>query len=83
MNAPHEKLGFSTEVRMQLSVNGYVLSVAQLGPDFLILETPADHPPAEAEIAVWIDDHERRWHVHLPDGISPEAVRTRIARCKR
>ena len=64
---------------MQLCVNGYVLSIGQLGPDFIILENPTDHPPAEAEIAVWIDGRERRWNVQLPEGIKSEKPETKTA----
>ncbi len=64
---------------MELYVNGYALSIGQLGPDFLILDNPTDHPPADAEIVVWIDGRERRWKVHLPEGIAVERIRTKIA----
>jgi hypothetical protein len=66
---------------MQLSVNGSVLSIGQLGPDFLILDDPADHPPAEAEITVSIDGRVKRWRVRLPDGITAGKLETRIADC--
>ncbi len=55
---------------MRLSVNGHVLSIGQLGPDFIILRDPIDHPPAEAEIAMSIDGREKKWRVRLPDGIA-------------
>ncbi len=82
MNAPHRnQSGHSADVRIQLSVNGHVLPVAQLGPDFLVLRTPADHPPAEAEIALWIDGQESRWRVRLVEGIAAGRRKTRITRC--
>jgi hypothetical protein len=71
--------GRSADVRMELCVNGCVLSIGQLGPDFLILVNPADHPAADAEVAVWIDGRERRWNVRLPDGIDANNPRTKIA----
>ena len=37
------RTGRSAEVRMALAVNGYVLPIAQLGPNFLILREPAEH----------------------------------------
>ena len=74
-----EDLGHSAVVQMQLSVNGHVLSIGQLGPDFLILDDPCDHPPSEAEVAVSIDGRERRWRVHLPDGISAANSHTKIS----
>jgi hypothetical protein len=70
---------FSADVQMELRLQDRVLSIAQLGPDFLILEEPVEHPPAEAEIRVSIDGHERRWMVYLPDGLAVGAKETRIA----
>lgn len=63
---------------MELSVDGHVLSIGQLGPDFIILRNATDHPAAEAEIAMWIDGRERRWNVYLPDGISTGTPKTKI-----
>ncbi len=68
---------------MTLSVNGSVLRIGQLGPDFLILRNPIEHPPSDAEIMVSIDGHERRWTIRLPDGISVASDLTRIALCSR
>jgi len=69
----------SAIVRMELCMNGHIMPIAQLGPDFLVLKTPVDHPPAEAEIGMWIDGREDRWRVRLPDGISAHERRTKIA----
>jgi hypothetical protein len=82
MSESSKPLGYSADVRLELSVNGFVLPIGQLGPDFLILDNPPNHAPVDAEIAVWIDDEESRWKVHLPDGISADRPRTRTARCK-
>ena len=79
MSAHPESLGYSADVRMEMCVNGFVLAIAQLGPDFVILDKPNDHPPTEAQIAVWIDGRERRWNVHLPDGIDAGRPHTKIA----
>jgi hypothetical protein len=82
MSAPNpERPCFSADVRMQLRVNGQVFSIGQLGPDFLILDDPADQPPVEAEVVVSIDGRERRWTVRLPDGIAAGRPETRIADC--
>jgi hypothetical protein len=67
---------------MELRFNGYVLSISQLGPDFLVLRTATDHPPADAEIALSIDGHESHWPVRLPAGISATQRRTAIIRCE-
>lgn len=69
----------SADVRMELRLNGQVLPMAQLGPTFFILAKPIDHPPAEAEIFMSIDGHERQWPVYLPNGIAAEKKETPIA----
>jgi hypothetical protein len=81
MDATHlEFEGFSARIQMELRLNGVVLSISHLGPDFLILDDPIEHPPAEAEIMMSVDARERRWPVYLPAGVSPTTKRTRIAR---
>ena len=79
--ANQKSYGHSAIVRMELRVNGQVLPIAQLGPDFLFLEKPIDHPPAEAEIGMWIDGREDRWRVHLIEGIKSAQHKTTISRC--
>ena len=64
---------------MQLLVNGSSLPIAQMGPDFLLLDKPADHPPCEATILFAVDDCERRWRVRLPDGLAVDSERVTIA----
>jgi len=63
---------------MELRLNGHVLPISHLGPDYLILRNSAEHPPADAEIMLSIDGHESRWSVWLADGVSAERRRTRI-----
>jgi hypothetical protein len=77
MDGASPGLGYSSHVMMQLFIDGKVLSIGQLGPDFIILENPTDHPPADAEIAVWIDGRERRWSVSLPEGIDAANPQTK------
>ena len=69
---------YSADVQMDLSVNGRTFSIGQLGPNFLILDDPADHPPADGEITFSVDGRVRRWTVHLPEGIVAERARTPI-----
>jgi hypothetical protein len=73
-----DNFGHSADVRILISVNGSVLPVAQLGPDFLTLREPSEHPSSDAEILMSIDGKERRWNVHLPEGISAARPRTKI-----
>jgi hypothetical protein len=63
---------------MELRLNGSVLAISHLGPDYLILAEPVDHPPGRAEIAMSVDGRERRWAVHLPAGLSASSGRTSI-----
>lgn len=65
---------------MRLVVDGVDLPIAQLGPDFLILETPIDLSASQAEIVLQVDANERRWAVALPDGLNATTPRTRIAK---
>ena len=65
---------------MQLLVNGSTLSIGQMGPDFLFVDDPIDHPPAEATIVLRVDDSERRWQVRLPDGLAVGRERVAVAK---
>ncbi len=58
--------GHSALVKMRLLVNGSSLSIAQMGPDFLLVDEPINHPPSDASVVMQIDQSERRWNVHLP-----------------
>ena len=70
--------GHSAQVKMKLLVNGSSISVAQMGPDFLLLAETIDHPPTNASIVMQVDENERRWNVRLPNGISSESKRVSI-----
>ena len=70
--------GHSADVRIDLAVNGHVFSVAELGPDFVVVRNPVAHPPAEAELTLSIDGYERRWRVNLIDGILADGGDTRF-----
>jgi hypothetical protein len=64
---------------MRLLVNGDSLSVAQMGPDFLLVDAPINHPPGDACMVLQVDQDERRWNVRLPNGISTKSKRIAIA----
>jgi hypothetical protein len=59
----------SADVRMTLLLNGHTMSIAQMGPDFLMLDDPVDHPPCVADVILSVDGRESRWAVRLPEGI--------------
>ena len=69
----------SARVEMQLLVNGASLSVTHMGPDFLFIESPCNHPPCDATLVLEVDQSKRRWNVYLPNGISAESKRVPIA----
>jgi hypothetical protein len=71
--------GHSALVNLRLLVNGLSLPVAQLGPDFLLVDAPVNHAPAVATVVMQVDQTERRWNVHLPNGISADSQRIQIA----
>ena len=50
-----------------------------MGPDFLLLDKPFDHPPVDASIVMQVDESESRWNVRLPHGISAGSKRVAIA----
>jgi hypothetical protein len=63
---------------MELRLNGSVLAISHLGPDYLIVTEPIDHPPARAEIVMSVDGKQSRWAVQLPAGLSATSRRTNI-----
>jgi hypothetical protein len=80
-NGVQSSSAHSAEVRMQLCVNGHVLPIAQMGPNFLLVNHTIHHPPTTAEIFLAIDGDESRWIVHLPEGLQPNCRRVSIASC--
>ena len=71
--------GHSARVKMQLLVNGDSIPVAQMGPDFLLVDAPFDLHPGEASVVLQVDESERRWNVRLPDGVAAGSKRVAIA----
>jgi len=65
---------------MQLIVNGESVSITHMGSDFLIVESPGEHPPGEATIVLQVGQSERRWVVRLPDGLHPGQKRVLISK---
>lgn len=67
---------FSADVKITLHLGGSALPCSHLAPDFFILRTPFNYPPAEAELSLAIDGNEQRWRVRLPQGCSSGAAHT-------
>jgi len=79
MLASYAHNGCSSRVAMQLLVNSCSIPIGQMGPDFLLLDKPIDHPPCEATILFSVDDGERCWKVRLPEGLAVGRERVAIA----
>ena len=69
----------SAQVKMRLLINGAVIRITHMGPDFLLLESPTDHPPCQATILLRVDESENQWDVRLPEGISKTSKRVALA----
>jgi hypothetical protein len=66
---------------MQLLIGGATLSIAQMGPDFLFIDEPIEHPPGEATIVFAVEgSDEERWQVWLPEGLAAGRERVVIAK---
>jgi hypothetical protein len=70
--------GHSAQVKIQLLIDGSSVAVSQLGPDFLLLDAPFEHPPGNARLVLQVDQSERRWDICLPNGISAAVNRVII-----
>jgi len=68
----------SADVQLALHADGRCYKLAQLGPDFVILDQPQQIFAQEAEIVMCVDGHESRWPVRLAEGASPSSHVTRI-----
>ncbi len=77
MNSSSSNGGHSALVRMRLVLNGTRYRIAQMGPDFLFVEAPGNHPPGRGVIELQVDDSHRSWEVNLPRGM--KAGENRIA----
>ncbi len=73
-----DRLSHSADVRIRLSLDGHVLTIGHLAPDYVVLDEPIDYPPADAEIVMSVDGQERRWRVRLANGIAVGEPRTVI-----
>lgn len=72
--------GHSAQVKIQLLIDGRSIPVAQLGPDFLLLDSAFNHPPDNARLVLQVDQNERNWAVRLPNGISAASNRVALSR---
>ena len=71
---------YSTVADFELLVDGRSYKVAQVAPEFLLLENPAEIAPGSAVLVIRVEGEELRRQIDLPIGASPTAVRVKIAR---
>ena len=62
-----------------LIVNGTSIRITHMRPDFVLVESPTDHPPCEGFLFLRVDDSESQWKVRLPNGISAGSKRVALA----
>jgi len=71
---------YSADVRLHLEVDGRVVSLAQTGPEHIMVREPIDLPPCDAEVIVNVDGREHRSRVWLVDGMSKDSRQVKISR---
>ena len=63
-------LHHSADVHLSLITAHGTVRLAQIGPQFVIVAKPVDMPPGDAEILMRVDGYEKRWPIHLTEGLS-------------
>ena len=65
--------GYSSEVEIELVINGKSFDIAQVGPEWCVVNNPVDLLPCSGEMIVQIDGRPHRRIVHLNDGMSRDS----------
>lgn len=78
MDTVVEVAGHSAVVELELIVDGRRIELAQVAPEFVIVQEPDDLAPCVAEVIVRVDGDENRRMVELVDGIQRSSTRTRV-----
>jgi len=71
---------FSTVAHFELVVNGRSYKVAQVAPEFLLLDNATAIPPARGVLIIRVEGEEIRRAIELPVGASEETNRVPIRR---
>jgi|HubBroStandDraft_6_1064221.scaffolds.fasta_scaffold2045906_1 hypothetical protein len=71
---------FSTVADFDLVVNGRSYKVAQVAPDFLLLDKGTAIPPGPGVLVIRVEGEEIRRAIELPIGASEETDRVEIRR---
>ncbi|MSR60137.1 MAG: hypothetical protein EXS05_21265 [Planctomycetaceae bacterium] len=78
MKSSIDTTGYSALVNLQLEVGDESFDLAQVGPNDIVFAEPTTLSPCEAQVVMQVDGNERRWHVELPNGASPNFQKTQI-----
>ena len=78
MRSSSPKTGYSASVEISLQLGDEVLSVAQMGPGFIILSTPCDRQSSTGIVRLVVDGRASEWPVSLPEGIAANTPRVRL-----
>ncbi|REJ94296.1 MAG: hypothetical protein DWQ34_08805 [Planctomycetota bacterium] len=62
---------YSGRVELRLLVNDDTVSLAKIGPGYVVLSEAADFPAGRGRISMTIDGREQTWNVRLPHGAVP------------
>ena len=66
---------FSADVKLNLYVDGEVVAIGQLGPDFGIFRDPRTFAASEGELETVIDGNSSRWKIRFTSPITSESKR--------
>lgn len=62
---------FSSEVRLELRVQGQSIPLAGIGPSEVTPRSSVELPPCTGEILMTVDGQTVHWKVNLPNGAVP------------
>lgn len=71
---------FSTVADFELLAGGKTYDVVQVASTFLILQTPQEIPPGDAELIIRVDGEVIHRQIALPNGSTPKMKRVPIQR---
>ncbi|MBK8036076.1 MAG: hypothetical protein IPK22_02945 [Verrucomicrobiaceae bacterium] len=74
------KTGYSAKVQLFLEIGRIRHDVPHMGPEFIILPQPPNHPPCQAIVGLSVEGQLKQWPVSLPDGLSEKSPRVRTAK---
>jgi hypothetical protein len=72
MKKVDDRLQFSADIRLELLVNGRLIPLAKIGPDYAVLRTPQEIQAGESAVLIMVvDGREHQWDIVLQHGAVP------------